>query len=138
MGIDFLSGYGRMQSYYKTSEIQSADPEKLKKQEELQLQKSNPPEKETSGYTGEVPEATEDSRKRTTDLENISLTFHKEDSFDHIGSESVLTDLDMQKAISDMQKDQVLQEYQYFVGSAKTLLNESADGQVLKKLIEPN
>lgn len=136
MGIDFLSGYGRMQSYYKTSEIQSVSPEEIKKQEELQQSKL--PDKEIPDHSKEAPEVTEDSRKRTTDLENISLTFHKENSFDYIGSESGLTDLDMQKAISDMQKDQVLQEYQYFVGSAKTLLNESPDGQVLKKLIEPN
>lgn len=136
MGIDFLSGYGRMQSYYKTSEIQSVNPEEIKKQEELQQSKL--PDKEITDHSKEAPEVTEDSRKRTTDLENISLTFHKENSFDYIGSESGLTDLDMQKAISDMQKDQVLQEYQYFVGSAKTLLNESPDGQVLKKLIEPN
>lgn len=136
MGIDFLSGYGRMQSYYKTSEIQSVNPEEIKKQEELQQSKL--PDKEIPDHSKEAPEVTEDSRKRTTDLENISLTFHKENSFDYIGSESGLTDLDMQKAISDMQKDQVLQEYQYFVGSAKTLLNESPDGQVLKKLIEPN
>lgn len=136
MGIDFLSGYGRMQSYYQTSEIQSVNPEEIKKKEELQQSKL--PDKEIPDHSKKAPEVTEDSRKRTTDLENISLTFHKENSFDYIGSESGLTDLDMQKAISDMQKDQVLQEYQYFVGSAKTLLNESPDGQVLKKLIEPN
>lgn len=136
MGIDFLSGYGRMQSYYKTSEIQSVNPEEIKKKEELQQSKL--PDKEIPDHSKKAPEVTEDSRKRTTDLENISLTFHKENSFDYIGSESGLTDLDMQKAISDMKKDQVLQEYQYFVGSAKTLLNESPDGQVLKKLIEPN
>lgn len=136
MGIDFLSGYGRMQSYYKTSEIQSVNPEEIKKKEELQQSKL--PDKEIPDHSKEAPETSGDNRKRTADLENISLTFHKEDSFDYIGSESGLTDLDMQKAISDMQKDQVLQEYQYFVGSAKILLNESPDGQVLKKLIEPN
>lgn len=136
MGIDFLSGYGRMQSYYKASEIQSVNPEETKKQEELQQSKL--PAKEIPDRSKEAPAAEEDHRKRTTDLENISLTFQKEDSFDYIGSESGLAHLDMQKAISDMKKDQVLQEYQYFVGSAKALLNESPDGQVLKKLIEPN
>ncbi|MBO5207937.1 MAG: hypothetical protein J6B68_01185 [Lachnospiraceae bacterium] len=68
------------------------------------------------------------------DLENVSLTFHKEENFDYIGNDSSLDNLDMQKAVSDMKKDQVLQEYQYFVGSAKNLFGEQTpDGMVLLK-----
>ena len=36
------------------------------------------------------------------------------------GAESDIKTLDMEKAISDMRKDQVLQQYQFFVGSKGT------------------
>ncbi len=76
-----------------------------------------------------------DNRSRVANLEDISLTFNKEESFGYIGSESGLADLDMQKAISDMKKDEVLQGYQYFVGSAQNIaLQNSDDGAVFRKL----
>lgn len=44
--------------------------------------------------------------------------------------------LDMQKAISDMQGDRLLQEYQYFVGSAQesmgNVISNTADGTVIR------
>lgn len=41
----------------------------------------------------------------------------------------------MQKAISNMRKDQVLQQYQYFVGDSRKLLQKvSEDGLVFLKL----
>lgn len=49
-------------------------------------------------------------------LEDVSLTFNKTDSFDYIGKDKDVADLDVQKAISDMQKDRIFQQYQYFVG----------------------
>ena len=35
------------------------------------------------------------------------------------GAESDIKSLDMEKAISDMQKDQILQQYQFFVGTGE-------------------
>lgn len=133
MGIQLLSGFDRMQSYYKAADIQTVTPEEVKKQElqpEIQQQ-----EKEVPDYSAKPLQEVEDNRKRTTDFENVSLTFHKEDSFDYIGSESGLANLDMQKAISDMKRDEVLQEYQYFVGSAQNFMEQGQDGLVLQKLI---
>lgn len=84
-----------------------------------------------SGQSGAVPAddtsaesrpafSAENPAGRIADLEQVSLKFNREERFDYIGSESRIDDLDMQKAISDMQKDRVLQNYQYFVGSAGT------------------
>lgn len=68
------------------------------------------------------------------DLANVSLTFHKEESFDYIGNDSSLDNLDMQKAVTDMKKDKVLQEYQYFVGSSGNLFEkQTEDGVVIRK-----
>lgn len=38
-------------------------------------------------------------------------------TFDYIGTDCCPDNPDIQKAISDMKKDQVLQSYQYFVGN---------------------
>ncbi len=126
MGIQIWSGYNQMQSFYKVNEIPVVSSEEIKKQ---QSQASQPPV--PAAVREQVP-AAEDSRSKNADLENISLTFNKEDSFEYLGSESGLASLDMQKAISDMKKDSILQEYQYFVGSSQNLLS-TQDGIVLQK-----
>lgn len=71
--------------------------------------------------------------RRDAKLENISFTFNKQEDFGYIGKDSDIRSLDMEKAISDMKKDQVLQQYQYFVGSAGKMVTDNADGVVLAK-----
>ena len=79
-------------------------------------------------------EATVPVERKNTALEDVSLTFLKDDTYDMIGSESDLNLLDMQKAISDMQKDKILQDYNYFVGSSvMQQRNISEDGVVVAK-----
>ena len=55
-----------------------------------------------------------------------------DDFFEMKGRESDLRELDVQKAVSDLQKDAVLQQYQYFVGSSGNL-SDDEDGIVLQK-----
>lgn len=54
-----------------------------------------------------------------------SADFAKEykanESYDMKGASSDLRTLDVEKAISDMQKDQMLSQYQYFVGEANSM-----------------
>ena len=127
MGIQIWSGYSQMQSFYKVNEIPVVSPEEIKKQQ------SQAESVQTKPITvGEKETGREDLRSRNADLENISLTFNKEDTYDYLGSESGLASLDMQKAISDMKKDSILQEYQYFVGSSQNFMN-NVDGIVLPK-----
>lgn len=73
--------------------------------------------------------------KPTLELENISLGFQKNDTFDYIGSQRDLVQLDMEKAISDMKKDEVLGQYNFFVGRSELAGNifESDDGIVKVK-----
>ena len=79
-------------------------------------------------------EATVPVERKNTALEDVSLTFLKDDTYDMIGSESDLNKLDMQKAISDMQKDKILQDYNSFVGSSvMQQRNISEDGVVVAK-----
>lgn len=131
MGIEFLSGFSGIQSYYKTPQIPVVNTEEVSRQQQTvnEAKKQEAP----PAYSSQDMQPVADNRSRMADLENISLTFNKEDDYSYIGSESSLTELDMQKAISDMRKDSVLQEYQYFVGSAQALLNENEDGIVIPK-----
>lgn len=60
-------------------------------------------------------------RRQSTDPKDISMTFLKEETFDYLGKESNPARLDVEKAVSDMKKDDILQEYQYFVGGQPDL-----------------
>ena len=131
MGIDLMSGFGRMQPYYKASEIPVVTPAEIQKQSEQQIHTKQSDPKDAKSSSPMV-NAEEDKRSRIADLEDVSLTFNKEESFDYLGSESGLMNLDVQKAISDMRKDSILQEYQYFVGTSPTFMNIN-DGTVFRK-----
>ena len=97
------------ESHVASSEqINSGNPGAAKEEAPVQEQKSNAP------------------------LEDISITFHKQDDFGYIGRNSDIHSLDVEKAISDMRKDQILQQYQYFVGS-KTVFTEQLPPSVRRK-----
>ena len=65
-------------------------------------------------------------------IEDISLSLNESSaSFDMKGKDSDIASLDMEKAISDMKKDSILEEYQYFVGDSKNLFSD--DGIVIAK-----
>ena len=136
MGVQIWTGFQQMQSYYKSYDIPRVTPEDVKEKEALQnaQQSIEGSASETAVSKTEPEESIKepDMRSKNADLENISLTFHKEDTYDYIGSQSGLVTLDMQQAISDMKKDSVLQEYQYFVGSSQNFMS-SADGTVILK-----
>ncbi len=73
------------------------------------------------------------TKRNDAPLEDISLTFNKQDDFEYLGKDHDIHSLDMQKAISDMKKDDVLQQYQYFVGNSEELYIDTPDGVVIRK-----
>lgn len=48
---------------------------------------------------------------------DFAQTYRPDETYELKGRDSDLESLDVQKAVSDLGKDQVLQQYQYFVGS---------------------
>ena len=129
--------YDSLQNSYGMQRIPSVNDEQLLKSAKLDEQPKevvSPEKSDNLSATATEPEQI-NKASRVADLENISLKFNKEDSFDYIGNDSSLDNLDMQKAISDMRKDQVLQGYQYFVGSSRNLFTgqTSEDGVVILK-----
>lgn len=132
MGIQFYNGLSNYNNY--RIDIPKVNPEDIKAKELTSAKADNKAlekNEAASGYSVQDSLAA-DQRSRVANLEDVSLTFNKEDSFDYIGSESSVKSLDMQKAISDMKKDGILQEYQYFVGDSKSLYSDE-DGIVIPK-----
>lgn len=131
--------YGSFYDSYSVQQIQTpyvnepANPGVVEDVSEQNRQPDQP--RQSDNLTTEAKSVQENSASRMADLDNVSLKFNKEESFGYIGADSSLDNLDMQKAISDMQKDQVLQSYQYFVGSADSLFGglPSEDGTVVLK-----
>ena len=111
MGISRIQDYSSAYANYRLQQIPSISEKELQ-MDALAAEKVTPvssPENKT--------EAVPEERKRTDiAVEDVSLTFNKKDDFGYIGKGSAIESLDMEKAISDMRKDQVLQQYQYFVG----------------------
>lgn len=135
MGIQIYQGIGSLStcSNYQRPEIKQVSEEEVRRQDQDQEQQQAALQQSTPDYSRISDLAAQDRRAKAADLENISLTFNKTDSFDYLGSESGLENLDVMKAVSDMRKDEVLQEYQYFVGSSHNFAFQSEDGVVIPR-----
>ncbi len=137
MNVNGIGSYGGFANY-KVVDIPKVDLEAVKKQDaDLAAKKAS------ELYQVPVVEApkaesvveVEDNRSRTANLEDISLTFNTGDDFSFLGNDFEIGNLDMQQAISDMRKDKILEDYNYFVGSSENLTKEleNEDGKVFLK-----
>ena len=134
MSIDKIGQYGGFYNQYRLPNIQQVSVDDVKKQDE-QLSKQ---QLQQSVATPQIDMAQEASNQapRMADLENISLSFNVNETYDYIGKDADLQNLDMMSAISDMQKDKVLEQYQYFVGPkemADSIVAQTPDGMVIQK-----
>lgn len=125
-----ISGIGQYDELYRQRnlpEIRQVSVEEVRRQEER-------PDQQTAADPKQEFEP--DHRSRMADLENISLTFHESASDEYLGRDAGLENLDVMSAISDMQKDKLLQQYQYFVGPQdihNQVIAFNDDGIVIQK-----
>lgn len=77
--------------------------------------------------------ASDDSRRASENenVHNLVFDFKRENDYNLIGASSKLEDLDVEKALSDMKRDSVLSQYQFFIKSPKGLGTDE-DGTVRK------
>lgn len=115
-----ISDYSSYLQNYRIPDISEVKPVLQLQQEQLQQQPVDLNEKTVIAEQ----EPVRNPVGRNADLENISLKFNTGEDYGYIGKDSDLAQLDMQKAISDMQKDSILQQYQYFVGSSQNLVTD--------------
>ena len=131
-----INQYAGIQSSYLMNNIRTVDVETVRRQDQQKVEESSKSQAPSS--TIHNAEADKLRAQRVAKLEDISLSFRQNDDYGYIGKDSKLENLDMQKAISDMQKDSILQDYQYFVGSSNVfgggmLHSMSEDGMVFLK-----
>lgn len=135
MGINGINPYAEPMQNYRMASITTVNAE------EVPVSGKNLPENVSGSVTAVSEntrvtpsvEAVEKPERKDVPLEDISITFNRQEDFGYIGKDSDVRSLDMEKAISDMKKDSVLQQYQYFVGSSRNLCGESPDGKVIQK-----
>lgn len=124
---DMYAAYNRIQSR------RLFDEDSLSR---LNGQKSNEPEvaKQVAKVEPESMDLRLDSirPRQNLSIEDISLSLKEPSSFEMKGRNSDIESLDIEKAVSDMQKDQALMQYQYFVGDKAPYMS-SEDGIVIAK-----
>lgn len=123
MTIQNISQYGGLYSEYPVRQIPNVSVEAVQ-EKNLEIAPSRQEDAPSPSQLQRAP--------RNADLENISLTFLAEEDFGYIGTDSDIESLDVRQAVSDMQKDSVLQQYQTFVG-VQTPVYGSEDGLVFMK-----
>lgn len=117
--------HSNLYNSYPPRDIPQVEAKEITSQNDQNRKGSRPEEKAVIPEGSYQPSA-EDRRSRSADLENISLTFNANEEGGTIGRDSNILNLDMQKAISDMKKDRILEDYQYFVGSVRESKAEAA------------
>ena len=123
MAMNISSIYIVFYQNYKVPEIKKVELEELNDLHDLTIDRYEP------SPTNEI------EQRNKIDIHDISLTFNEMESFDFLGKDSSLASLDMEKILSDMKKDEVIAEYQVYVGSARADQFElqSGDGRVIQK-----
>ena len=129
MGINGINDYSNLIGNYRIPSIPSVSVEEVKRQDEQRLSE----EKQLRPVLEDVSLSAKP--RNDAALEDISLTFNKGDDYGYIGRDSDIYSLDVENAISDMQKDNILKQYQFFVGNTgvNTIVNNS-DGVVVPKV----
>lgn len=76
-------------------------------------------------------------RRPSENIHNLVFDFKKDNEYNLVGASSKLEDLDVEKALSDMKKDNVLSQYRFFV-KPTTGLGTDGDGTVRKVIRDFN
>lgn len=124
MAVGTIGQYSGLNNVHSISNITQVDTGELLRQ---QNEKQDVKQVENTSQNQRIP--VENAR-----LENISLGFNKSDTYDFIGRDKDTTNLDIAKAVDEMRKDQMLEQYQFFVGTRPDdMMYQSGDGVVVRK-----
>lgn len=112
MSIFGIRSHAEYQANNSISEAELQKLEAASRQVELERQELD------SALKPKTDEAIiiEARQKQTFGSAEYADTYQPNQKYEMKGAESDLYNLDVQKAVSDMQKDRVIQQYQFFVG----------------------
>jgi hypothetical protein len=141
MALDKLGGYLNNYNAYNIppavdNNVKVGDLEKVQVQPNEQPKKELQQEEPKKGLDLTVEEI---PVRENASIENIAISFGQYDSssIDLFGEKGLASE-DMKQAISGMQKDKILHEYQYFVGGKdmtgkqSNIITGTQDGLVIK------
>lgn len=141
MALDKLGGYLNNYNAYNIppavdNNVKAGDLEKVQVQPNEQPKKELQQEEPKKGLDLTVEEI---PVRENASIENIAISFGQYDSssIDLFGEKGLASE-DMKQAISGMQKDKILHEYQYFVGGKdmtgkqSNIITGTEDGLVIK------
>lgn len=112
-----VSGIRPYEGFYQYNSI------KLNELRNQQIAATQQPEAKPSGQSAQADVAAREQElaaaaaRQTFGSLDYAGQYRSDETFDLKGIDSDLAGLDMAKAVSDLDKDQVLQQYQYFVGT---------------------
>lgn len=119
MGVYGIGSINNISNPSKVSEVKLQNIELNNKDGLSDFKGEQEADQDAKAYRSQAPKA--------SSIEAIkeAVSANKGFGFNMVGSESRLEDLDISKAISDMQKDEVLQQYQYFVSNTKAMIDQN-------------
>lgn len=106
-----ISGIRPSAGFYDYNTIKSEELSAEQTQKTLTAQQSDTEQ--------EAALTVEASTKPDTGVMDYASRYQPDVTYDLKGADSELMSLDVEKAISDMKKDQILQQYQFFVGESQ-------------------
>ncbi len=133
MTVGGIGQYGGFSSSVR--EIPKVNVEAIKENSSDVSQSKNDGSVNTKPHSDITDNTRQEVKNKSLKLEDLSLGFQKNDTFDYLGKDSEIANLDMEKAVSDMRKDELLGQYNFFVNSAEMFepVFASADGMVIPK-----
>lgn len=97
-------------AHIKTEESVVEKPAEDSRVQELEVKRAEASKSAVEAFKAEVPKV---------DIADVSESLKGIQDFSFIGREADIKLLDANKAVSDLKKDDILSEYQYFVGNAE-------------------
>lgn len=133
MGIGKISDYGSLIQNYRVPSIPIDDESHGLETQAIRTEAENVPDTAAPALQEEASALAVQPAAQFT-LQDASLDLKGNGSFEYIGRDSDMQQLDINKAISDMKKDSILEQYQFFVGTQNVQSdNSEADGIVIVK-----
>lgn len=127
-----ISGMRPYAGFYEYNSIKAAEL-RTKQIAAAQMSASGDALPESQAQPSQAYAGTE-KQKQNFDALDFAQQYQPDAEYDLKGKDSDLESLDVQKAISDMEKDQVLQQYQYFVDTADPGVKKTAGDAVVSNL----
>ena len=126
MGISSINDYSGLLQNYRVPVIPSVSVDRVREQERLNTETQDI----VTAPSHEIQQVEKPVRK-DAELEDISLRISTTEDLSYLGRDKGIQARAEEKAPDDMRKDKILQQYQYFVGSARSA-SAMADGTVKK------